>query len=114
MILTYYHITVFFLIFSRFIGMILVAPFFTMKSIISIGKISLTFWINCEEVEIKTDDASTSCSDWANKSHATVSGSEDSSAKIKISDGPAIESIPTSPKSCFLASATYTFPGPII
>ncbi len=46
MILTYYHLTVFFLIFSRFIGMILVAPFFTMKSIISIGKITFTFWVS--------------------------------------------------------------------
>ena len=46
MILNYYHLTVFFLIFARFIGMVSVAPFFTLKSIISIGKIALTFWVS--------------------------------------------------------------------
>ena len=47
-------------------------------------------------------------------SQAIISGSEVSSANTTISEGPAIESIPTSPKSCFFASATKTLPGPII
>ena len=37
-----------------------------------------------------------------------------SSAIIKTSDGPATESIPTAPKTCRLASATYPPPGPTI
>ena len=31
-----------------------------------------------------------------------------------ISDGPAIISIPTVPKTCFFAEATYALPGPTI
>ena len=33
---------------------------------------------------------------------------------ISTSDGPAKESIPTSPKTCLLASETKTLPGPKI
>ena len=66
----------------------------------------LTSLISSSEVEIKMEDASESCSACAIRSHATVSGSEVSLHKITISEGPAIESIPTSPKSCFFASAT--------
>ena len=46
MIITFYQLSVFFLIFSRFSGMILIAPFFTLKSIFSLGKVGLTFWIS--------------------------------------------------------------------
>tara|TARA_B100001989_G_C24517873_1_gene454189 strand:+ start:756 stop:1526 length:771 start_codon:yes stop_codon:yes gene_type:complete len=46
MIITYYQLAVFFLIFARFMGMMMVAPFFQMKSIFSLGKVVLTFWIS--------------------------------------------------------------------
>ena len=46
MIITYYQLGVFFLIFARFMGMIVTAPFFQIKSIFSLGKVVLTFWIS--------------------------------------------------------------------
>ena len=45
---------------------------------------------------------------------ATWSGFAVLSQTIRTSEGPAIESIPTVPKTCLLASATYAFPGPTI
>ena len=46
MILTYYQLSVFFLILARFSGMVLLAPFFSMKSLLSLPKISLLIWIS--------------------------------------------------------------------
>ena len=45
MIITFYQVSVFFLIFARFLGMMLIAPFFDMKTIFSLVKIGLTFWM---------------------------------------------------------------------
>ena len=44
MILTYYQLSVFFLIFARFSGMVLISPFLSMKSLFSLGKVGLVFW----------------------------------------------------------------------
>ena len=55
-----------------------------------------------------------SCSAWANKSAATQFTLENLSATTVISDGPATISIPTSPKTSFLAAETKIFPGPTI
>ena len=46
MIITFYQLSVFFLIFARFVGMIVIAPFFTMKSLFPLGKVALTFWVS--------------------------------------------------------------------
>ena len=45
MIITYYQLAVFFMIFSRFMGMMVIAPFFSMKSLFSLSKFVLCFWI---------------------------------------------------------------------
>ena len=45
---------------------------------------------------------------------ATTSAFAVSSAITKTSDGPAIISIPTLPKTCLFAAATYELPGPVI
>ena len=55
---------------------------------------------------INIDWAFSSCSAWAIKSDATHFGSFLESATTTISEGPAIKSMPTSPKTCFLALAT--------
>ena len=55
---------------------------------------------------INIDWAFSSCSAWAIKSEATHFGSFLESATTTISEGPAIKSMPTSPKTCFLAAAT--------
>ena len=44
MIVTSSHVMVFFLIFARFSGMVSFAPFFDMKTILSVGKAALIFW----------------------------------------------------------------------
>ncbi|MBH38149.1 hypothetical protein CL658_03860 [bacterium] len=46
MILTYYQLSVFFLIFARFSGLVLVSPFFSMKSLFSLAKVSFVFWVS--------------------------------------------------------------------
>ena len=66
------------------------------------------------DVVNKIDDALTSCSACANKSAAIISELAVLSAIIRTSLGPATMSIPTSPKTCFLALATKIFPGPTI
>ena len=48
------------------------------------------------------------------KSAATKSARAVLSATITTSLGPAIESIPTTPKTNFFAAAAYLFPGPVI
>ena len=53
-----------------------------------------------------------SCSAWPRMSAATMDGSAVSSQMTRISVGPASRSIPTVPKSCRLASATYLLPAP--
>ena len=53
--------------------------------------------------------ANSSCSACANISVATYLGFAFLSAMIKTSDGPAKLSIPTFPKTFFLAVATYMF-----
>ena len=52
------------------------------------------------------------CSACPSKSVAQISASTVSSAITIVSVGPANKSIPTVPKSCLLASATYALPGP--
>ena len=52
------------------------------------------------------------CSAWPRRSVAAISASQESSAMIKVSVGPASRSMPTWPNSCRFASATYIFPGP--
>ncbi len=54
------------------------------------------------------------CSAWAINSAAISSGRVDSSAITTTSLGPAIESMPTSPYTRFLARATNKLPGPTI
>ena len=44
MIITYYQLVVFFLIFARFSGMLIIAPFFQMRSMFALGKVALAFW----------------------------------------------------------------------
>ena len=63
---------------------------------------------------IKIALASSSCSACEIKSIATHLGLQYLSAIIKTSEGPAIESMPTYPKTCLLASATKALPGPTI
>ena len=46
MILTYTQLSVFFLIFARFSGLMLLAPFFNMKGLFSLAKVSLVFWVS--------------------------------------------------------------------
>mgnify|MGYP001370867231 CR=1 FL=1 len=46
MILTYYQLSVFFLIFARFSGLVLISPFFSMKSLFSLAKVSFVFWVS--------------------------------------------------------------------
>jgi len=46
MVITYEQVKVFLLIFSRFSGVIVAGPFFNMKSLFSLGKLALTFWIS--------------------------------------------------------------------
>ena len=53
------------------------------------------------------------CSAWLTRSVATMCGSALESARIRLSVGPAIMSMPTRPNSMRLASATYWLPGPI-
>ena len=62
---------------------------------------------------ISTAGESGPCSAWLSRSTATTNGSAASSATIRVSVGPANRSMPTSPKSCRLASATYALPGPV-
>src|SRR5690606_2376381 len=62
----------------------------------------------------RIDCASSSCSACANRSIATQSGSVVPSHSTRISDGPAIMSMPTVPNTLRLASATYALPGPTI
>ena len=50
--------------------------------------------------------ASSSCSAWENRSIAIQSGSVRPSHTTRISEGPAIMSIPTVPKTIRLAAAT--------
>ncbi|MNU10947.1 hypothetical protein D3C72_2584210 [compost metagenome] len=52
------------------------------------------------------DCASSSCSAWLNRSIATHSGGVVPSASTRISEGPAIMSMPTMPNTRFLALAT--------
>ena len=59
-------------------------------------------------------EAILSCSAWLIRSAARNLGSAVSSATIKISLGPAIISMSTTPYSCFFAVATKMFPGPTI
>lgn len=65
-------------------------------------------------VVTKIADASSSCSACESKSAATYFGLAVSSAKTKISLGPAIESILTKPNTAFFARATKILPGPTI
>lgn len=44
MIITYYQLSVFFLIFARFLGLVTTAPFFTMKGMFAMSKVALVFW----------------------------------------------------------------------
>ena len=62
----------------------------------------------------KKHEASGSCSAWDKKSWARYSGMAVLSARTKTSDGPAGNSISTSPYTSFLAPVTKTFPGPTI
>src|SRR5262249_39631343 len=62
----------------------------------------------------RTACASVSCSACDNRSAATHCASARSSAMIRISDGPATESMSTAPNTCRLASATQALPGPTI
>ena len=55
-----------------------------------------------------------SCSAWLSRSAATHAGLQPPSATTKISLGPAIMSISTSPKTLRLAVATKMLPGPTI
>ena len=50
--------------------------------------------------------AAVSCSAWASRSAASHSGSLCVSAMTSTSDGPAMESMPTTPNTCRLAAAT--------
>ncbi len=52
------------------------------------------------------DCANSSCSAWLKRSMATQSGGVVPSASTRISLGPAIMSMPTVPKTRFLALAT--------
>ena len=61
-----------------------------------------------------TAEAFLSCSAWLSRSAATIWGLQAPSAITKISLGPATMSMPTWPKTCFLASATNWLPGPTI
>ncbi len=54
----------------------------------------------------RIDCATASCSAWASRSAATCSGSAEESATTTTSDGPAIMSMPTWPKTRRLAAAT--------
>ena len=63
---------------------------------------------------IRIAEASSSCSACDNKSAATNLGLAVSSASTRISEGPAIESMLTCPKTAFFARATYILPGPTI
>ena len=58
--------------------------------------------------------ASSSCSAWEKRSIATQSAGVAPSQMMRISEGPAIMSIPTTPNTCLFAEATYAFPGPTI
>ena len=58
--------------------------------------------------------ASSSCSAWANRSIATHSGGVSPSHTTTTSDGPAIMSMPTAPKTSRFAVATQMLPGPTI
>ena len=62
----------------------------------------------------RIDWASSSCSACENRSIATQSGSVVPSQMTRISDGPAIMSMPTVPNTRRLAAATYALPGPTI
>ena len=64
------------------------------------------------EVVTSTAGESGPCSACESRSTATTSGSASSSAITRISVGPANRSMPTSPNSCRLASATSPLPGP--
>ena len=66
------------------------------------------------ESVMSTADAFLSCSAWLSRSAATKRGSDLPSASTSTSDGPAIMSMPTCPKTCFFASATKALPGPTI
>ena len=68
---------------------------------------SSTFCNKSLSGEINIDCAKTSCSAWENKSATIHEIFAFESAIIRISDGPAKLSIPTSPYNSFLASATY-------
>ena len=60
--------------------------------------LSITVWAKSEESVIKIAWAQGSCSAWDNKSQAIHSGLFLLSATTRISDGPAILSIPTVPQ----------------
>ena len=60
-----------------------------------------------------TAAASGSCSAWLSRSAATYAGSAVSSARIRISVGPASESMPTRPLSSRLAVTVQIEPGPV-
>ena len=67
------------------------------------------------DVVTRTARASGSCSAWDSMSRTRYStGISSRSQTTMISLGPANESIPTVPKTCRFASATYAFPGPVI
>ena len=82
-------------------------------------------WANCRSSSAAVASSSGSlqvirilapgaCSAWAIRSAAVKSGRAVSSAITTTSLGPAIESMSTSPKTYFLASATNRLPGPTI
>ena len=62
----------------------------------------------------RIDCASSSCSACEKRSIATQRGSVVASQITRISDGPAIMSMPTVPNTRRFADATYALPGPQI
>ena len=93
----------------------MIAPWFSHDAVAifcrgSLGNVFSTAsaTISAKEVSsvMRIDCAASSCSAWASKSMATQSGLLCLSANINISEGPAMESIPTFPKTCLLAVAT--------
>ena len=61
---------------------------------------------NAASSVIRTDCEEESCSAWESRSAAIQAGSLAPSATTRISDGPAMESMPTRPKTSRLAAAT--------
>ena len=66
------------------------------------------------EGESRIDCATSSCSAWEKRSIATQSAGVEPSPITRISQGPAIMSMPTWPNTWRLAAATYALPGPTI